>query len=575
MVLPPSLAADLDDPNRRIAAILTIRQRQLVAALPRLFDLLTDADDGVRWAAADALGYFQQPGVIPALISASADPNKWVRAAAVRSLGRLAVADAVPALLERLRDPEPAVRIAAVRALATPADPAAIPALTALLADSAYDWAGSGERVRDAAAQAIAVIRQRAETPPVPPLPTRSSTQEAAPVTDVLVERERSPVDRTTEAAAVQVDQSDEAADEPVAADDMPDWLQVDTAEPAAAADLPDWLKSLDTDEALDWLDDSFAAAAPAKAAPPPPAPAPSPPQAAPGAPEPAAPRPLSDVQFSAYYPHTAQPERRYGLYVYAHLSDVADAVQQDVEQFRAALGGQLPPPKPARQQARLEAGTPVTVLMECDDLEFEPVALTKRWKPDWVRYDFAFMAPARLAGDTLFARVSVMVGGVEIAAIKCPIEVTPAPVMQADANPLAAARLSQATARLYQRIFVSYSRRDQDVAETYRLAQMALGNDVFMDSYSIRVGEDWRAALARAIDEADTFQLFWSPNAADSDNVRHEWDYALRYRCPDTRCESFIRPVYWNQPMPAPPPELAHLHFRFVPFTAAPVIED
>ncbi|MBI5666842.1 MAG: HEAT repeat domain-containing protein [Chloroflexi bacterium] len=574
MVLPPSLAADLNDPNRRIAAILMIRQRQLVAALPRLFDLLADDDDGVRWAAADALGYFQQPEVIPALIPACADPNKWVRAAAVRSLGRLAAGEAMPALLERLYDPEPAVRIAAVRALTILADPAAIPALTALLADSAYDWAGSGERVRDVAAQAIAIIRQRAEVPPlVPPVPTKSATQEIVPVTGVVVEPERSPVDRTTEAAAVRVGE-DEAADEPVTEDEeMPDWLQVDAAGPPSAADLPDWLKALDTDEALDWLGDSFAAAAPE--AEPPPAPASPPPQAVPVPAAPPTPHPLSEVNFSAYYPHAVQPERRYGLYVYAHLPDVADAVQQDAAQFRAALGGQLPPPKLARQPARLEAGTPVTVMLECDDLEFEPVALTKRWKPDWVRYDFAFTAPARLAGDTLFARVSVMVGGLEITAIKCPIDITPAPVMQANANPLAAARLSHTTAKLYQRIFVSYSRRDQEVAETYRLAQMALGNDVFMDSYSIRVGEDWRAALARAIDEADTFQLFWSPNAAESENVRHEWDYALRYRCPDTRCESFIRPVYWNQPMPAPPSELAHLHFRYVPFTTAPVIDD
>ena len=123
---------------------------------------------------------------------------------------------------------------------------------------------------------------------------------------------------------------------------------------------------------------------------------------------------------------------------------------------------------------------------------------------------------------------------------------------------------------KMYTKIFISYSRRDKAVAEAYRQAQVALGNDVFMDTYSIRTGEDWRAALARAIDSADVFQLFWSENSATSDNVRDEWDYALHYRCPDSRCIDFIRPIFWTMPdpIPNPPAELSHLNFKFVPLT-------
>jgi hypothetical protein len=38
---------------------------------------------------------------------------------------------------------------------------------------------------------------------------------------------------------------------------------------------------------------------------------------------------------------------------------------------------------------------------------------------------------------------------------------------------------------------------------------------------------------------------------------------YALEKKCGDTRCFGVIRPVYWQKPMPTPPPELAHLHFQ------------
>jgi hypothetical protein len=79
--------------------------------------------------------------------------------------------------------------------------------------------------------------------------------------------------------------------------------------------------------------------------------------------------------------------------------------------------------------------------------------------------------------------------------------------------------------------------------------------------------GEDWRSALASAIDQSDIFQLFWSDNSAGSPNVRDEWEYALQHKCPETRCVGFIRPVCWNDPIkPSPPEELGHLNFKYVP---------
>jgi hypothetical protein len=274
-----------------------------------------------------------------------------------------------------------------------------------------------------------------------------------------------------------------------------------------------------------------------------------------------------SDVQFSAFYPPEAQVNRQHGLYVYAHLPGVLDLIGKDVERFRQELGGEVPTPRTAKKSARLQHETPITLVPECDELEFEPASLTKKWREDWVRFDFDFRPTAEVADETIVIRVSVMVSGVEIAHINCPLSVVSQPVVAAPvANPLAAAKMATQTASMYHRIFVSYSRKDTQVAEAYRLAQMAIGNEVFMDSYSIRVGEDWRAALARAIDQADIFQLFWSSSAAESENVRDEWDYALKYKCPDGQCAYFIRPVFWDKPMPQPPQELSHLNFRYVP---------
>jgi hypothetical protein len=94
------------------------------------------------------------------------------------------------------------------------------------------------------------------------------------------------------------------------------------------------------------------------------------------------------------------------------------------------------------------------------------------------------------------------------------------------------------------------------------------LGNETFIDTDDLRAGEDWKAGLAKAIDDADVFQLFWSNNSANSECCRYEWKYAVASRCPDSKCEGFIRPVYWEKPMPKPPPELSDVNFKYVALT-------
>jgi hypothetical protein len=284
-------------------------------------------------------------------------------------------------------------------------------------------------------------------------------------------------------------------------------------------------------------------------------------------------------AQFSAYYPRETQAKTRHGLYVYAHTPDAIKVMNRDVQKFEQELGGEIPRPMTTKQSTKIKQGTLITIVPECDEIEFSPPSLTKKWDDEWVRYDFDFKASDDLLGETLFIRVSVQIASIEIAHIKCATEIvettkTPVNTSKKPENPLAAAKLGsqigKQTANMYDKIFISYSRKDTKVAAAYRLAQMAAGHDVFMDTESIHTGEDWKVALAKAIDEADMFQLFWSQHSADSDNVRHEWDYALQYKCADDACVGFIRPVYWQKPMPTPPGELGHLNFRFVPLQDA-----
>ena len=108
-----------------------------------------------------------------------------------------------------------------------------------------------------------------------------------------------------------------------------------------------------------------------------------------------------------------------------------------------------------------------------------------------------------------------------------------------------------------YRKIFVSYSHKDTFVVEQIEKAIASLGDKTLRDVNDLRSGEKWNPRLLELINQADIFQLFWSNNSKQSKHVEQEWRYAV-----DLEREHFIRPVYWEEPMPPAPNELAHIHF-------------
>jgi hypothetical protein len=117
-------------------------------------------------------------------------------------------------------------------------------------------------------------------------------------------------------------------------------------------------------------------------------------------------------------------------------------------------------------------------------------------------------------------------------------------------------------TSHPYQRVFVSYSREDSSIADQLGEAYKALGLEYLRDVKVLRSGEKWAPALLNLIDKSEIFQLLWSEAAKCSPYVRQEWQHAL-----GLDRDFFIRPVYWEKPMPAPPRELADLHFAYLEF--------
>jgi hypothetical protein len=110
----------------------------------------------------------------------------------------------------------------------------------------------------------------------------------------------------------------------------------------------------------------------------------------------------------------------------------------------------------------------------------------------------------------------------------------------------------------VFRRVFASYARKDIEVVKIYESFANAIGQiECRWDLKILQAGDHWEESLLKEIEAADSFQLFWSKYAKKSKNVRKEWSYAL-----ELKRDPFIRPVYWNDPIPKPPKKLSHIHF-------------
>lgn len=108
---------------------------------------------------------------------------------------------------------------------------------------------------------------------------------------------------------------------------------------------------------------------------------------------------------------------------------------------------------------------------------------------------------------------------------------------------------------------FISYASADRaKVVARIQGIQLACPDmDLFFDVESLRRGEQWEPKLYQEISQRDLFYLFWSKNAAASEWVKKELEFALTQKTID-----YIEPIPLESPaVCAPPPSLMCKHFN------------
>jgi hypothetical protein len=264
-------------------------------------------------------------------------------------------------------------------------------------------------------------------------------------------------------------------------------------------------------------------------------------------------------VQFSTYYPRDIQPSAWYALKAYVFRESAADQVEADAEK---QLEGVMSNIRNVLRAARtvIQKGAEITASPSIPGFRFDPVRVTVSLVDNWHRFDFKVRSETAARDESHKGAITFSVEGVMICEIPLSIYVTsgaPAPQIAARTTP------EPAAGNPFHAVFCSYSRKDIHVVERVERVIKTLGYDYLRDLTTIRPGEEWDERLLQMIDRADIFQLFWSSNSATSNAVRKEWDHALKLA--KTR-PAFIRPVFWEQPMPPPPPELGHINFLYDP---------
>lgn len=285
------------------------------------------------------------------------------------------------------------------------------------------------------------------------------------------------------------------------------------------------------------------------------------------------------DVQFTVYRPAAIPPGRWCTMVAFAHKTEPADPdfgppdpVAEVKRQARTALGDAVDSYVTAAEEAAssLARGSEVTFVPQMDGVAFNPPSASFHWLEAVHREEFRLRASPALAGKRARGRLSVFLGNLLVAEVNLTIRVSDQPQVR-DPAP----RLEPERARPYRRIFVSYSHRDAEIVTHIGMISRLLGDEFVRDCTHLRAGEVWSEQLEALVRSADVFQLFWSTNSMASPFVRQEWEYALALGR-----DSFVRPCYWEDPLPArpaedlPPAALRRLHFHRFTTSDRPVVD-
>ena len=200
-------------------------------------------------------------------------------------------------------------------------------------------------------------------------------------------------------------------------------------------------------------------------------------------------------------------------------------------------------------QRCRWQKGTTVKVKVYGDYLSVDPPYEQFRWENLYNIIDFDVVVSNEVLAKKTILKFDVLIDEIIVARLRFDLKITLKPENKVR---------EIINDRPIETAFASYASQDRDrvldrVSEITRN-----GVDVYMDCLSMRPGEKWKEVLEKEIKKRESFLLFWSSNAKNSEMVTWEWKTALRYGGLDKIDPDPLALVSEAEP----PEELKELHF-------------
>lgn len=222
-------------------------------------------------------------------------------------------------------------------------------------------------------------------------------------------------------------------------------------------------------------------------------------------------------VFFRSYHPREGSVESWHALLVYTHINSALAKVLVDVKRFSDQI--KWPKETTSKSSTPIARGTELTIVPVYEGVIFNPERVSFKWLEDFHRADFRFKADKSLSGDASKGQITIYVGPLIIGTLKFAMlfneKENAQPVLDHEEH-----------AKMYGKddVFISYSRKDTEVARVFKTILAATGMDVFLDVDNLRSGQLWEKELLSRIERAGIFQMFWSENYSQSKNCRMEW---------------------------------------------------
>jgi hypothetical protein len=260
-------------------------------------------------------------------------------------------------------------------------------------------------------------------------------------------------------------------------------------------------------------------------------------------------------VEVSAFSPRSARPADQVLVQVFLHCPDdrtAAKVFAEDADSQTTARGI-------ATLATELVRGQRIGVVLEAPDLSVDQSTQYIIWRGDPRACQFLVSIPPNALGPYYQLQVRILIESAPIGFLRFTLKLTTAEE-EADSE----MEMRGDYAKRYRYAFLSYASSDR--AEVVKRAMMlkAVGVHFFLDLLNLDPGQRWEQRLYREIDRCDVFFLFWSSNAARSDWVVREAEYALRRYDASMERAPDIRPIIIEGPPVSPPPDsLNKIHFN------------